>query len=333
MTLPRVALITTGGTIDSLGVDRLDLAAYLETGRRLEPGDLLDSVAAELATIARVTEVQAERVAAHAMTDAYLAGLVELVRTILAQGDTDGIVITHGTNTLEETAWLLHLAVATDAPIVLTGAMRPASALSADGPLNLVEAVRVAGSPAARGLGVLVVFDDTVHGARDVTKTNTLRVDAIASPMTGPVGRVDGDGRVVISSRPARATTLGGAYADVDLRVLQRVDVVASYQGADGALIDAAVAAGAKGIVSAATGDGYPTPWQVEALERASRAGVAIVQSTRVGSGRVPPLPATLARGWIAADDLVPPKARILLRLALAAGEDLDTIRGRFSAV
>jgi L-asparaginase len=332
VTLPRVAVITTGGTIDSLGADRLDLAAYLETGRRLEPGALLDSVAPELATIARVVEVPYERVAAHAMTDAYLAGLVELVRHTLARGETDGIVITHGTNTLEETAWLLHLTVATDAPIVLTGAMRPASALSADGPLNLVEAVRVAGAPEARGLGVLVVFDDTIHGARDVTKTNTLRVDAFASPMTGPIGRVDGDGRVVITSRPARGATLRGAYAGVDLRALQRVDVVASYQGADGALIDAAVAAGAKGIVSAATGDGYPTPWQVEALERASKAGVAIVQSTRVGSGRVPPLPALIARGWIPADDLVPWKARILLRLALAAGEDLATIRARFAA-
>jgi L-asparaginase len=239
-------------------------------------------------------------------------------------------VVTHGTNTLEETAWLLHLTIGTDAPIVLTGAMRPASALSGDGPLNLVEAVRVAASPEARGLGVLVVMDDTIHGARDVTKTNTLRVDAFASPMTGPLGRVDGDGRVVISARPARAATLRGAYAGVDLRALPRVDVIASYQGADGVLIDAALAAGCRGIVSAATGDGYPTPSQVEALERASAAGARIVQSSRTGSGRVPPLPALLARGWIPADDLVPWKARILLRLALAAGEDLDTVRAAF---
>lgn len=332
MSLPRVALVTTGGTIDSLGADRLDLAAYLETGRRLEPGALVASVAPELATIARVTEVPYQRVAAHAMTDAYLAGLRDLVAEILARDEADGVVLTHGTNTLEETAWLLHLTVATEAPVVLTGAMRPASALSGDGPLNVVEAVRVAASPEARGLGVLVVMDDTIHGARDVTKANTLRVDAFASPMTGPVGRVDGDGRVVISSRPTRATSLRGAYASVDLRALSRVDVVASYQGADGALIDAAVAAGARGVVAAGTGDGYPTPGQVEALERASAAGIAIVASSRVGSGRVPPLPALLAHGWIPADDLVPWKARILLRLALAAGEDVPTIRARFTA-
>jgi len=332
VSLPRVAVVTTGGTIDSLGADRLDLAAYLETGRRLEPGELLNTMAPELATIARITEVQLERLPAHAMTDTHLAGLRDLVAQILAGGEADGVVVTHGTNTLEETAWLLHLAVATDAPIVLTGAMRPASALSADGPLNLVEAVRVAASPAARGLGVLVVMDNTIHGARDVTKTNTLRVDAFSSPMTGPLGRVDGDGRVVVTSRPTRGTTLRGAYRAADLRALSRVDVIPSYQGADGVLIDASVAAGARGIVSAGTGDGYPTPWQVDALERASAGGVVIVQASRTGSGRVPPLPALLARGWVPADDLNPWKSRILLRLALAAGEDLPTIRARFAA-
>ncbi len=332
MSRPRVTVVTTGGTIDSLGADRLDLAAYLETGRRLEPGDLLESVSAELETVARVTEIPFERLAAHAMTDVYLARLRDLVADILARGDADGVVLTHGTNTLEETAWLLHLTVAAEAPIVLTGAMRPASALSGDGPLNLVEAVRVAAEPAVRGLGVLVVMDDTIHGALDVTKSNTLRVDAFASPMTGPLGRVDGDGRVVISAQPARATTLRGAYAGVDLRALPRVDVVASYQGADGTLVDAAVASGARGIVCAGTGAGYPTPGQVEALERASGVGVIVVQSSRVGSGRVPPVPVLLARGWIPADDLPPWKARILLRLALAASEDLPTIRDRFAA-
>ena len=330
MNLPRVAVVTTGGTIDSLGADRLDLAAYLETGRRLEPGALLASVAAELATIARVTEVPFRRLRAHAMTDGDLADLRDLVAGILARDEADGVVITHGTNTLEETAWLLHLTIATDASVVLTGAMRPASALSGDGPLNLVSAVRVAAAPEAGGLGVLVVMDDTIHGARDVTKSNTLRLNAFASPMAGPLGRVDGC--VALSSRPARASTLRGAYAAVDLRALPRVDVVTSYQGADGVLIDAAVAAGARGVVSAGTGAGYPTPAEVEALERASAAGVMVCQASRVGSGRVPPVPSLLARGWVPADDVVAWKARTLLRLALAAGEDLPTIRARFEA-
>jgi L-asparaginase len=330
VTLPRVAVVTTGGTIDSLGADRLDLAAYLETGRRLEPGELVAAIAPELATVAAVTEVPFRRLRAHAMTDADLADLRDLVAGILARDEADGVVITHGT--LEETAWLLHLTLAGDGPVVLTGAMRPASALSGDGPLNLVSAVRVAASSEARGLGVLVVMDDTIHGARDVTKANTLRVDAFSSPVTGPIGRVDGDGRVVLAHLPGRATTLRGAYVAVDLRALPRVDVVVTYQGADGALIDAAVAAGARGVVSAGSGAGYPTPLEVEALERASASGVAVGQASRVGSGRVPPVPSLLARGWVAADDHRPWKARTLLRLALAAGEDLATIRARFEA-
>jgi L-asparaginase len=333
VTLPRVAVVTTGGTIDSLGRDRLDLAAYLETGRRLEPGELLAGVAAELATIAAVTEVPFRRLRAHAMTDDDLADLRDVVAGLLARGDTDGVVVTHGTNTLEETAWLLHLAIATDAPVVVTGAMRPASSLSGDGPLNIVDAVRVAADHDARSLGVLVVLDGTIHGARDVTKANTMRVDAFADGMAGPLGRVDGDARVVIAHHPARAATLRGRFAATDLRALPRVDVVVSYQGADGVLVDAAVAAGARGIVSAGTGAGYPTPGEVEALERATAAGVVVCQASRVGSGRVPRVPLLVARGWLAADDLPPWKARILLRLGLAElGGDIARLQSLFDA-
>jgi L-asparaginase len=229
-------------------------------------------------------------------------------------------VITHGTNTLDETAWLLHLVVADERPVVVTGAMRPASALSADGPLNLVNAARLAASPAARGIGALVLLDDTIHGARDATKSDTMRVSAFTGAAAGPLGRVDGDGRVVLAHRPARGTALRGAFSGVDLRALPRVDVLVTYQGADGALVDAAVAAGARGIVSAGTGAGYGTPAEVEALERAAARGVVVCQSTRVGGGRVPLVPALTARGWVAGDDLQPWKARVLLRLALAAG-------------
>jgi L-asparaginase len=332
MTLARVAVVTTGGTIDSLGTDRLDLAAYLDTGRRLEPGELLAGVP-ELASIADVREVPFRRLRAHAMTDDDLADLRDLVVSLLADGVADGVVITHGTNTLEETAWLLHLVVRGDAPMVITGAMRPASALSADGPLNLLNAVRVAASPEARGLGVLVVLDDTIHGARDVTKANTLRVSAFESPMAGPIGSVDGDGRVVIRARPTRATTIRGLFAGVDLRSLPRVDLVVSHQGADGALVDAAVAAGAAGIVSAGTGAGYPTPGEVEALERAVAAGVIVCQASRTGAGRVPRVPSLAARNWVAADDLPAWKARILLRLALGAGiADAPALEALFDA-
>jgi L-asparaginase len=320
VSLPRVAVITTGGTIDSLGTDRLDLAAYLDNATRLAPGELLASIAPELATIAEVHEVPFRRVRAHAITDEDLADLVASVRYQLDREGVGGVVVTHGTNTLEETAWLLHLVVPGDAAIVITGAMRPASALSADGPLNLVNAVRLAASPDARGLGALVLLDDTFHGARDATKTDTMRVSAFRGGASGPLGWVDGDGRVVINHVPRRGATLRGRFAAADLRALHRVDVVISYQGADGVMVDAAVAAGARGIVSAGTGAGYPAPGEVEALVRASEAGLTVVQATRVPGGRVPSPGSLVARGWVAASDLPPWKARILLRLALAAG-------------
>jgi L-asparaginase len=320
MSLARVAIVTTGGTIDSVGADRLDLAAYLDTGVRLEPGALVAGIAPELARVADVHEVPFRRVRAHAITDFDLAELVETVRYQFDRGEADGVVITHGTNTLEETAWLLHLVVPGDCPVVLTGAMRPASALSGDGPLNLVNAVRVAASIDARGLGTLVLLDDTIHGARDATKSDTLRINAFRGGASGPLGWTDGDGQVVLAHVPRRGASLRGRFAGTDLRSLQRVDVVISYQGADGVLVDAAVAAGARGIVSAGTGAGYPTPLEVEALERATAAGVTVVQATRVGAGRVPAVGSLVARGWVAAGDLPPWKARILLRLALAAG-------------
>jgi L-asparaginase len=320
--LPRVAIVTTGGTIDSVGVDRLDLAAYLETGVRLPPGELVGGIAPELAAVANAAEVPFRRLRAHALTDADLADLVELVRGLLARDEADGVVITHGTNTLEETAWLLHLVLGGERPVVVTGAMRPASALSGDGPLNVVNAVRLAASPAARGLGTLVLLDDTVHGARDVTKTDTMRVSAFRDGAAGPLGWVDGDGRVVVNHRPARGEALRGRFAGIDLRRLSRVDVVVTYLGADGLLVDAAVAAGARGIVSAGSGAGYPTPGEVEALERAAASGVVVCQATRVGGGRVPLVGSLVNRGWVAADDLAPWKARILLRLALADGLD-----------
>ena len=329
MSLPRIAVVTTGGTIDSLGTDRLDLAAYLETGRRLEPGALIAGIP-ELARIASVTEIPFRRLRAHAMTDDDLADLRDVVAGLLDRDEADGVVVTHGTNTLEETAWLLHLTVSSDAPVVLTGAMRPASALSPDGPLNLLNAVRVAASPVTRGLGVLVVLDDTIHGARDVTKSNTLRTNAFADGAAGPLGWTDGDGRVVLAHAPGRGTAIRGRHAGTDLRALPRVDVTVSHQGADGALVDAAAAAGARGIVSAGTGAGYPTPGEVDALERASRAGVIVCQASRVGSGRVPRVPSLAARGWLAADDLQPWKARILLRLGLATTSDSDVLQALF---
>jgi L-asparaginase len=318
---PRIILVPVGGTIESSPPDRLQLAGYVELGFLLRPGELLAGVAPEVARFADVDEVPFRRLAAHAITDDDLAALVDVIRVRFASGEADGAVVTHGTNTLEETAWLLHLVLAGDQPVVVAGAMRPSTTLSADGPLNLVNAVRVAASEEARGLGALVLLDDTIHAARSATKSDTMRVAAFRDGAGGPLGWVDGDGRIVLAVRPARGTALRGAFAGVDLGTLPRVDIVVSYQGADGALVDAAVAAGARGIVSAGTGAGYPTPREQAALEAASTAGVVVVQATRVGGGRVPPVQKLRERGWLAAGDLGPWKARILLRLALARGD------------
>lgn len=327
---PRIALVATGGTIDALGADRLDLAFYLETGRRLGPGELLARIP-EVAQIAEVVEVPFRPRPSHAFRD---ADLLELWRTVddAFAARTDGVVITHGTNTLEETAYFLHLTARTDRPIVVTGAMRPASALSSDGDLNLLNAIRVAADPGAVGLGALVLLDDRIWSAREVTKGSTFRTDAFVARDTGPLGVADADGRVVWFHRLVRGRA-AGASPPFDVRgldALPRVDVVVSYVGADGTAVDAFVAAGARGIVSAATGAGYPTPAETTALERATAAGVVVVIASRVGAGRVARSPSMAARGWVAAGDLVPWKARLLLSLALTRSAHADEIQAWF---
>lgn len=327
--LPRVALIMTGGTIDSLGTDRLDLAWYLEAGRRLDAGELVKSVP-ELGTIAAVEEVPFRRVPSHALADRDWLDLVQLIHAVAAGGGTEGVVITHGTNTLEETAYFLNLVLKTDRPVILVGSMRPASALGADGYLNLLNAVRVAAAPESRGLGVLVVMNDRIYGARDLTKTATYRVDAFQGRDLGPLGFSDADGRVRYYHRSVKKHTTATAFDVAALGSLPRVDVVLSHVGADGAMIDASVRSGAKGIVSAATGAGRPTPAQDEAFDRAKEQGVMMCLSSRVGSGRVVRSPALRKRGFVAADNLQPWKARVLLALALTVTQDPDEMQRMF---
>jgi L-asparaginase len=327
--LPRVALIMTGGTIDSLGADRLDLAWYIEAGKRLEPGQLVGSLP-ELGAVANLEEVVFRRLPSHAMVDRDWLDLLDAVHGIFERDGADGVVITHGTNTLEETAYFLNLALKTDKPVVLVGSMRPASALSADGYLNLLNAVRVAAVPESRGCGVLVVMNDRIYGARDLTKTATYRVEAFQGRDLGPLGFADADGQVRYYHRSVKKHTLETEFDVKNLKLLPRVDVVLSYVGADAGMIDASVASGAKGIVSAATGAGRPTPAQDEAFDRARHKGVMMCLSSRVGSGRVVRSPSLHKRGFVAADNLQPWKARILLSLALSVTDDSDAIQRMF---
>jgi len=327
--LPRVALIMTGGTIDSIGTDRLDLAWYIEAGKRLEAGQLVGSLP-ELGDVANLEEVAFRRLASHALVDRDWLDLLDVVHAIFDRDRADGVVITHGTNTLEETAYFLNLVLKTDKPVVLVGSMRPASALSADGFLNLLNAVRVAAAPESCGCGVLVVMNDRIYGARDLTKTATYRVEAFQGRDLGPLGFADADGEVRYYHRSVKKHTVETEFDVKHLEFLPRVDVVLSYVGADAGMIDASVASGAKGIVSAATGAGRPTPAQDEAFDRARHKGVMMCLSSRVGSGRVVRSPSLHTRGFVAADNLQPWKARILLSLALSVTDDPDAIQRMF---
>ena len=328
--LPRIGLILTGGTIDSVGTDRLDLAWYIEANKRLGSGELLAELP-ELKKIAAVEEIPFRRLPSQALTDKDWLDLVRKIHAIFDDGQADGIVITHGTNTLEETAYFLNLTLKTDKPVVIVGSMRPSSGLSADGYLNVVNAVRVAADPASRGLGCLVVLNDTIFNGRDVTKNSTYRVQAFESRDIGPLGFADADGKVVYYHRPARKHTVATEFDVRTAQALPRVDVVLSYVGADGTMIEAAVKAGAKGIVSAATGAGRPTPLEDDAFDKAyAEKKVLMCLSSRVASGRVVRSPGLARRGFVAADNLQPWKARILLALALAKTDDAADIQRMF---
>lgn len=329
--LPRVALIITGGTIDSVGKDRLDLAWYIEAGKRLGTGELLGQLP-ELKTIAHVEEVPFRRLPSHALVDKDWLDMVRTIHSIFDENKADGIVITHGTNTIEETAYFLNLTLKTDKPVIVVGAMRPSSAISADGYLNLVNAVKVAADPHSRGRGAMLVMNDTIYSGRDVTKNDTYRVQAFQSRDLGPLGFADADGSVVYYHQTVKKHTENTEFDVRNLQSLPRVDVVVSYVGADGNMIEAAAAIGAKGIVSAGTGAGRPTPAEDEAFDRVYKEkGVIMCLCSRVASGRVVRSPGLAKRGFVAGDNLQPWKARLLLALALTKTNNADEIQRMFN--
>jgi L-asparaginase len=330
MTSARIALVHTGGTIGSIGRDRLDLAWYLDTDETRSAEELLGALP-ELERIAEVRPVRYDTALSHALSPTDWLKLGTTVSALVDDPDVDGVVVTHGTNTLEESAYFLWLTTPSTKPVVVCGAMRPWSGLSTDGPANLLNAVRVAADARSADHGVLVAFNDMIFSARDVTKTSTRSLHAFTSPELGPLGYCGSDGHVLYYHRSERIRTSHIPIPSADV-TLPRVDILVSYAGADGMFVEAAVEAGARGIVSAGTGSGVPTPAEAAALCMAGEAGVVVCQASRVGGGRVSRGPALRRRGWIAADNLNPWKARVLLTLALTRTKDPDEIQGLFDS-
>jgi L-asparaginase len=286
-----------------------------------------------VAEIADITTEQFSNVASGAVTQEMLRDLARRIRALQTEPNPPaGVIITHGTDTMEETVFFLDLTVGGCAPVILTGAMRQANWVGADGPANLLNSVKVAVSPEARGRGALLLLNDEIFLAREVTKSNTTRLNAFSAPAAGPAGVTDPDG---IYFREKPPSSCPPPKVDIDrIDAFPRVDIVYSYIGADSAVVDALVAAGARGLVVAGVGRGGTTPSQGRALRRATEAGVIVITSNRTGAGRVgrPASPEALrslpqGRGaTIGAGDLNPQKARMLLSLALAAGLKADAI-------
>ena len=327
---PRIAVIGTGGTISSLGASALDVLDYPDFGQKLGCEALLDRFP-ETRIVADPVPATFRQVGSTEIGPNEWVGLRALIHRIAGEDPAvAGFVIPHGTATLEETAFFLNLSLATSQPVVVVGAQRPASALGTDAGMNLVNALRVAGSVEARGKGVLVVLNDEIHAARDVVKTSTYRLQTFRSVDFGALGHADGDG-VHFYRAPTRAHMPDTPFAGLELAAFPRVEIIYSYAGADGALVDAAVAAGARGIVSAGFAPGSPTPEQRSAFERAAKSGIVVVQCSRA-SGRVAPRRRLRESGIVAGEDFSPQKARILLMLALTTTSDIADIQRLFQS-
>jgi L-asparaginase len=329
--IPHVHFVATGGTISN------------GDGGRLTAEDLVKSMTG-VDRYARLTYEQFANVASSQLS---LEQWLALARRIneLFQSDAQlaGVVVTSGTDTLEETAFFLHLTVRDPRPVVIVGSMRNPSTLGYEGAANLLEGVRVAAAPSARGKGVLVVLNDEINSARDVTKSDALRLHTFRSRDHGLLGVVDRD-RVVFYRDLVQRHTAASEFDVSSIRELPRVDVIMVYQDAPGDLIKAAVDLGAKGVVLATAGAGATSGTQTDGLDYAAQKGVFIVTSTRTGEGRITP-----SRGsqpgsarpneaqrrrrafTIAAEDHIPVKSRILLMLALTRTTDRDEIQRIFS--
>ena len=323
----NIRILATGGTIAGTGSSATK-TNY--TAGQVAIGALLEAVP-QVEEVANVMGEQVVRIGSQDMSDKVWLILAQRINQLLAQADVDGIVITHGTDTMEETAYFLNLVVKSDKPVVLVGAMRASTALSADGPLNLYNAVVVAAAEESKGKGVLIAMNGSILGAWGATKMNTVDVQTFQSPNSGPLGYTL-NGKAVYTNVPTKKHTLGSVFDVTNVKELPKVGIVYGYSNVDDTAIEALVEDEYKGIVHAGVGNGNIHKNCFETLAEASKEGVLIVRSSRVPTG-----PTTLDNEvddaryhFIAAQELNPQKARILLMLALLKTNDWQEIQKYF---
>jgi len=326
----KVAFIGTGGTIASLGKSTLDIIDYGANDKRLHSEEIVARVP-EVNEVAEVIPVPFRNLpSTHIYFDEWKELVLKCDELVATIPDLAGIVIGHGTATLEETAYFLDLTLKVSIPVVLVGSQRPISGLSSDAGLNLVNAICVAASPSSHGRGVLVCLNDEIQAARDVTKTSTARMQTFRTRDFGILGQVDGQA-VTYYRRSERRQAPDTEFDIRSLTALPRVDILFSYAGSDGAAVMTYVERGAAGIISAGFAPSMGTPAEIDALKAAVAKGVTVVQTTRVGSGRTARVLKEIEAGFINGDNLTPQKARILLALALTVTRDQTEIARMFA--
>lgn len=325
--LPNVAILATGGTISAKGGSSTQMTGY--TSGLIGVEALVDAVP-EIQEFANISGEQITNVSSPSLTFDILTHLAKRVNELLASPDIDGVVITHGTSTIEETAYLLNLVVRSDKPVVFTGAMRPATAISADGSLNLLNAVMLAAHPDSVGKGVLVALNNHINASREVTKTNTMSVETFKAPEIGILGYIQNSVPYFFRTTSKRHTAQSEFSVD-DLADIPRVDIVYGYLHDDTVHVDAAVAAGAKGIVIASPGHGTMSAAIKQGLVNAQKQGVVIVKTSRCGSGLVTRVADDDKTNFVAGGYLNAQKARILLMLALTKTSDSVEVQRIFN--
>lgn len=325
--LPRVCILATGGTI--AGRAGSSTQAGYSSGQ-IDIRGMIQSVP-DLDHLAVVDGEQFSNIGSQDMSFEIMTGLAKRINTLLISDDIDGIVVTHGTDTMEETAFFLNLIINSPKPVVMTGSMRPSTAVSADGPLNLFNAVAVAANPDAAERGVMVVMNDRIHGAHSLTKTNTTSVETFLSPVNGLMGTVI-YGAVKFFRGPFRKHTLISEFNPDYTLPLPRVDIIYACTDMPPDLIESSVSRGARGLVIAGDGNGNMNQASIQAAADAAEKGIFIVRASRVPTGTVGRNVEVDddANGFIASDELNPAKARILLMLAMLKPRTVEEFQELF---